>query len=82
MTNVNTGEPLDSLTPNARYQVAQLGSLCTRACEIVQQKDTPVYSRIQRGIDIVNDQVHDIEVKCYTSLHNVISNDSELYRIV
>lgn len=65
MTNAKTGEPLDSLTPSALAQVAQLGSLCTGACEIVQQKDAPVYSKIQKGIDIVNDQVHDIEVKCY-----------------
>ena len=65
MTNVNTGEPLDSLTPNALAQVTQLGSLCTGACRIVHQKDAPVYGKIQRGIDIVNDQVHDVEVKCY-----------------
>ena len=65
MTDPKTGEPLDNLTPKALSHITQLGSQCTRASEIVQQKDEPVYGRIRSGITAVNNQVYDVEVCDY-----------------
>ena len=60
---MQTGEPLDRLTPGAQAQIAQLGSLCMTASEIVTQRDEVVYSAVQRGIDAANDLVYDTKVR-------------------
>ena len=70
MSDTQTGEPLDKLTPSTQAQIAQLGSQCTTVSEIIQQRDKAVYDAIQRGINTVNDHTYDsyvsVESVCLT----------------
>ena len=63
MTDPQTGEPLDQLTPDALVEISKLGSKSTTVSEIVQQKDKIVYGAIQSGLDIANQHVYDTKVR-------------------
>ena len=63
MTDTQSGEPLDRLAPNALALIRELGSQSTTVSEIVQQRDTTVYSAIQRGIDTANKHIYDVKVR-------------------
>ncbi|KAJ6654453.1 hypothetical protein lerEdw1_006874 [Lerista edwardsae] len=54
--NLETGEPEDSLTPDAIEFCQKLGSKSTRVSDIVGGKDPAVYAAIQKGITLVNDR--------------------------
>ena len=53
--NPDTGEPLDSLTPQAQQLIHNLGSHNTKVSDIVHQKDAAVFTAIQEGLDRANE---------------------------
>ena len=49
-----SGEPRDTLLPEARKMVASLGSTCTTVSEIINQKDKAIYDAITKGLERAN----------------------------
>ena len=47
----DTGEPKDSLIPQARQMIENLGSRNTKVSEIVAEEDQAVFTAIQEGLD-------------------------------
>uniref|UniRef100_A0A8D0E2N4 Long-chain-fatty-acid--CoA ligase ACSBG2 n=1 Tax=Salvator merianae TaxID=96440 RepID=A0A8D0E2N4_SALMN len=54
--NSDTGEPEDALTPDVIDFCRKLGSKATKVSEIVSTKDPAVYTAIQKGVTLVNNQ--------------------------
>ncbi|XP_062816687.1 long-chain-fatty-acid--CoA ligase ACSBG2-like [Anolis carolinensis] len=52
--NLDSGEPEDTMTPEAVEFCRQLGSRATRVSEVVMLRDPLVYAAIQKGISAVN----------------------------
>jgi len=51
----DTGEPKDSLIPQARQMIENLGSRNTKVSEIVAEEDRAVFTAIQEGLDRANE---------------------------
>ena len=51
----DTGKSLDTLTPQAKQLIQDLGSQNTKASEIVAQEDRAVFTAIQEGLDRANE---------------------------
>ena len=54
--DINTGQPLDSISPEAKPLIAQLGSKANTISDIVDSKDKFVYDAIQQGLDKANEE--------------------------
>ena len=65
ISDPQTGEPLDQLTPSAQAQISQLGCQCTTVTEIIEERDEAVYGAIQEGINVANRHI------CYDALVSV-----------
>ncbi|XP_015266916.1 PREDICTED: long-chain-fatty-acid--CoA ligase ACSBG1, partial [Gekko japonicus] len=52
--DLDTSEPTDCLTQEARDFCEKVGSKATKASEIVRERDPAVYRAIREGIDRVN----------------------------
>lgn len=52
--DVETAEPLDTLTPLARKIIQELGSSSTNVSEIIKNQDPVVFSAITSGLKIAN----------------------------
>ena len=52
----DTGKSLDTLTPQARQLIQNVGSHNTKVSEIVAQEDRAVFTAIQEGLDKANEQ--------------------------
>ena len=68
--NPDTGEPLDTLTPQAQQRIQTLGSRSTKVSEIVAQEDQAVFTAIKEGLDTVNDHAPSPEQK--VRIHAVV----------
>ena len=55
--DLNTGEPLDKLTPLAKQAVEELGSRCTTVSAIIDSKDRAVFTAITEGLERANKHV-------------------------
>ena len=51
----DTGKSLDTLTPQAKQLIQDLGSQNTKVSEIVAQEDRAVFTAIQEGLDRANE---------------------------
>ncbi|XP_077174470.1 long-chain-fatty-acid--CoA ligase ACSBG1 isoform X2 [Paroedura picta] len=56
VVDLDTSEPTDCLTQEARSFCEKVGSRATKASEIVKERDAAVYRAIQEGIDRVNER--------------------------
>ncbi|XP_015270534.1 PREDICTED: long-chain-fatty-acid--CoA ligase ACSBG1-like, partial [Gekko japonicus] len=54
VVDLDTSEPTDCLTQEARDFCEKVGSKATKASEIVRERDPAVYRAIREGIDRVN----------------------------
>lgn len=52
--DVNTAEPLDTLTPLARKAISELGSSCTTVSGVIRSRDPAVFSAIAQGLERAN----------------------------
>ena len=54
--NLDTGEPTDELTSQAKQMVRELGSRNTTVSGIIEEQDKAVFAAIQEGLDRANQQ--------------------------
>ncbi len=54
--DINTGQPLDTISPEAIPLIAQLGSKATTVSGIINTNDKHVYDGIQSAIDKANEE--------------------------
>ena len=54
--DLNTAEPLDTLSPLAVRAIQQLGSSCTTVSGVIKSKDRAVFSAINEGLERANQQ--------------------------
>jgi len=50
----DSGEPLDELTPAAVESLEELGCPCTKVSQVLETKDSNLYTTIQKGLDKAN----------------------------
>ena len=50
----DSGEPLDDLTPAAVESLEELGCSCTKVSQVLETRDSAVYTAIQEGLDGAN----------------------------
>lgn len=53
--DLNTAEPLDTLTPLARRAIEQLGSSCTTVSSVISSRDQAVFTAIEEGLKRANE---------------------------
>lgn len=54
--NLNTGQPMDTVSPEALPVLAGLGSKATKISEIIETKDKAVYDAIENALKKANEE--------------------------
>ncbi len=54
--DLDTGEPLDSLSSTCVQHLEDIGSMCTKVSEVIATKDKVIFDAINEGIERANRQ--------------------------